>query len=99
MTSKFMVSVPWAGLYRKLMFKDCEASSPDYHLTMTAKVFSQICALLETLGPLLCLSNDPTIVHIGIFFFISMHLYIIFTLVVDVFTWNFVDAVYYVIVF
>lgn len=99
MTSKFMVSTPWAGTYRRLMFKDSDSPNPDYHLTFTAKVFSVICALMETVGPMLCLSNDPAIVSLGIFFFVSMHLYIIFTLVVDVFTWNFVDGVYYCLLF
>jgi len=99
MTSKFMVSTPWAGMFRRLMFKDCESSNPDYHLTIVAKVFSTICAFMETLGPLLCLSNDPTAVCFGIFFFLSMHLYIIATLIVDAFTWNFVDAIYYCMLF
>lgn len=35
----------------------------------------------------------------GIFVFMCMHFYIIVTLIVDVFTWNFVDAVYYSVLF
>jgi hypothetical protein len=98
MTAKFMVGTPWASLYRKLMFKDRD--SGDYNLTCFAEIFSAVCALLETLGPILCLcSGQRTLVLAGIFLFICMHLYIISTLIVDVFTWNFVDAVYYSILF
>merc|ERR1711920_827042 len=99
MTAKYMVGNCFSGLYRRLMFKDSESASPDYHLTCFAGVFSAFCALLETLGPLLCLFDNPSVVAVGILIFICMHLYIISTLVVDVFTWNFVDAVYYCILF
>jgi hypothetical protein len=98
MTAKFMVGTPWAALYRNLMYKDLEGE--DYNLTCFAEVFSRICALLETLGPLLCLfSGRDDLVLAGIFVFICMHFYIIVTLIVDVFTWNFVDAVYYIVLF
>ena len=56
----------------------------DYSLTRAAKVFSAVCALCETLGPLLVLSNDPIIVQCGIVLIFCMHLYIISTLIVDV---------------
>jgi len=98
MTAKFMIKTPWAGLYRRLMFKDRE--NEDYNLTACAGVFSTACAMLETLGPLLCLfSGRQDMVLAGIFVFICMHIYIIVTLIVDVFTWNFVDAVYYTVLF
>jgi hypothetical protein len=110
MTAKFMVGTPWAALYRRLMFKDREGE--DYNLTCFAEVFSRLCALLETLGPLLCLFSwrddvvlagisvrRDDVVLAGIFVFICMHVYIILTLIVDVFTWNFVDAVYYIVLF
>lgn len=100
MTAKFMVGKPWAGYYRRLMYKDPESENPDYNLTCTAKVFSFICALLETAGPALCLiSSNERMVGLGIMIFVCMHIYIIVTLIVDVFTWNFVDAVYYGIMF
>jgi hypothetical protein len=98
MTAKFMVNTPWAALYRRLMYKDREGE--DYNLTCFAEIFSRICALLETLGPFLCLFSDkPDVVLAGIFVFFCMHIYIIATLIVDVFTWNFVDAVYYAVLF
>lgn len=98
MTAKFMVGTPWASLYRKLMFRDRDGH--DYNLTCFAEIFSAVCALLETLGPLLCLcSGRRDLVLAGIFLFICMHIYIIATLIVDVFTWNFVDAVYYTVLF
>lgn len=100
-SAKFMVDVPWAGCFRWLMYKDHDnQANPDYNLTTCAAVFSTICALLETLGPALCLlSWNENYVLLGIFLFMCMHVYIIFTLIVDVFTWNFVDAMYYCIMF
>jgi len=87
MTAKFMVNTPWAGLYRRLMYKDRD--NGDYNLTCLAGVFSMACAMLETLGPLLCLfSGRHDLVLAGIFVFMCMHIYIIATLIVDVFTWN-----------
>jgi len=38
-------------------------------------------------------------VIVGLLLFLAMHIYIISTLIVDVFVWNFVDAVYYVVMF
>lgn len=104
MTAKYMVSTPWAKLYRRLMFKNPEpsdAKDADYNLTCIAGIFSFICAMLETAGPALCFlhgGHDTTIL-LGLALFLSMHIYIISTLIVDVFTWNFVDAVYYVVMF
>merc|ERR1712048_258387 len=73
MTAKFMVGTPWAGLYRRLMFKAPEADDPDYNLTCCASIFSTICALLETLGPALCLfSSNEKLISLGIVLFICM---------------------------
>merc|ERR1711957_1020570 len=103
-----MVATPWSKLYRRLMFVNPEPENPaeaDYNLTCTAAIFSAFCALLEFLGPLLCLVGSLTsvrsdnIILLGLAVFVCMHIYIIITLIVDVFTWNFVDAVYYVIMF
>jgi len=99
MTAKYMVGKPWSGVFRRVVFKDCESKDPDYHHTGFAMIFSILCGLLEALGPLLCLSNNDVTVSMGIFFLVCMHIYIISTLVVDVFTWNFVDAIYYCILF
>ena len=67
-------------------YKDADA---DYSLTRMATIFSALCALCETLGPLLVLSNDPVIVYCGIVLICCMHLYIISTLIVDVMTSEF----------
>lgn len=103
MTAKYMVSAPWSKLYRRLMFKNPEPENPedaDYNLTCCASIFSFICAMLETAGPALCLiSWNENCIFAGLFLFLCMHIYIISTLIVDVFTWNFVDAVYYVVMF
>mmetsp|Transcript_78338 Transcript_78338/g.242903 ORF Transcript_78338/g.242903 Transcript_78338/m.242903 type:complete len:628 (+) Transcript_78338:41-1924(+) len=97
MSAKYMVGKPWSQRYRKLMFTGHD--SDDYHLTRFAAVFGYVCAVLEVLGPLLCLSTDPHVVVLGIVILACMHLYIISTLIVDVFTWNFVDMIWYVILF
>lgn len=85
------------------MFKNPEPENPadaDYNLTCCASIFSFICSMLETAGPALCLiSWNENCIFLGLFLFLCMHIYIISTLIVDVFTWNFVDAVYYVVMF
>lgn len=97
MTAKYMVGQPWSAWYRRVMFKD--HANADYHLTCVAAVFSYICAFMECAGPLLCLSNDKTVVWVGIALLVCMHLYILSTLIVDVFTWNFADMLWYVALF
>jgi len=104
MTAKYMVSTPWAKCYRRLMFKKAEpekAEDADYNLTCVAAIFSFICAMLETAGPALCFlhGGQDTTILLGLALFLSMHIYIVSSLIVDVFTWNFVDAVYYVVMF
>jgi len=99
LSAKYMVGQAWSGPYRTAMYKAHAAESPDYHLTTAAVIMSAIFAVLETIGPLLCLSNVPAVVLAGIFFLFCMHIYIISSLVVDVFTWNFVDAMFYTVLF
>ncbi|CAE7249174.1 prmt9 [Symbiodinium sp. CCMP2592] len=98
-SAKYMVSMPWSDWYRRVMYKGYKDSDPDYHLTRAATVFSAACAVSETLGPMLVLSNSDSVVTFGIIFICCMHLYIISTLIVDVFTWNFVDALLYIFLF
>lgn len=99
MTAKYMVNTPWAAWYRRVMFRGHDAEPPDYRLTRFASVFSLVCALCEALGPLLCLSNDARVVWCGIVVIACMHLYIISTLVIDVFSWNFADMLWYLVLF
>mmetsp|Transcript_113259 Transcript_113259/g.283675 ORF Transcript_113259/g.283675 Transcript_113259/m.283675 type:complete len:592 (-) Transcript_113259:83-1858(-) len=99
MCAKYMVGTPWAQWYRRLMFRAHDAPSPDYHLTLAASVISGIMAILEVLGPLLCLSTNFYVVWLGITLLICMHFYIISTLVIDVFVWNFADAIWYTVLF
>ena len=98
-SAKYMVSMPWSDVFRRNMYKGYKDVDADYSLTRMATIFSALCALCETLGPLLVLSNDPVIVYCGIVLICCMHLYIISTLIVDVFTWNFVDALMYCFIF
>mmetsp|Transcript_10551 Transcript_10551/g.19162 ORF Transcript_10551/g.19162 Transcript_10551/m.19162 type:complete len:624 (+) Transcript_10551:91-1962(+) len=99
LSAKYMVGQAWSAPYRTAMYKAYAAASPDYHLTTAAVVMSALFAFSETLGPLLCLSNVPAVVLLGIFFLFCMHIYIISSLVVDVFTWNFVDGMFYTVLF
>ncbi|CAJ1346250.1 unnamed protein product [Effrenium voratum] len=98
-SAKYMVSMPWSDWFRRVMYKGYTDPEPDYHLTRAASIFSAVCAVGETLGPMLVLFNDPEVVCFGIVFICCMHVYIISTLVVDVFTWNFVDALMYCFLF
>eukprot|EP00439_Symbiodinium_sp_Y106_P066034 s1787_g10.t1 len=98
-SAKYMVSMPWSDWYRRVMYKGYKDSDPDYHLTRAATLFSAACAVSETLGPMLVLSNSDSVVTFSIIFICCMHLYIISTLIVDVFTWNFVDALLYIFLF
>eukprot|EP00403_Amphidinium_massartii_P010959 CAMPEP_0178414714 /NCGR_PEP_ID=MMETSP0689_2-20121128/23179_1 /TAXON_ID=160604 /ORGANISM="Amphidinium massartii, Strain CS-259" /LENGTH=600 /DNA_ID=CAMNT_0020036013 /DNA_START=145 /DNA_END=1947 /DNA_ORIENTATION=- len=97
--AKYMVKQPWSGPFRTAMMKAPEAKEPDYHLTTAAAVLGTLFAFGETLGPLLCLSNVPAVVLLGIFFIFCMHIFIISSLIVDVFTWNFVDGMAYTVLF
>lgn len=99
MTAKYMVGKPWSAWYRRKMFRAYDDASPDYHMTGAAMVMSALMALGETGGPLMCLSTNFYVVWLGIVFICCMHLYIISTLVIDVFSWNFADAMWYVVLF
>lgn len=99
LNAKYMAGVPWAHSFRKAMFKDYDNPSPDYHLTKAANAFSIFAALCEIGGPLLVLSNNWYIVWLGITMIVCMHIYIISTLIVDVFAWNAADTTWYVILF
>ncbi|OLQ00553.1 Pyruvate dehydrogenase [NADP(+)], mitochondrial [Symbiodinium microadriaticum] len=82
-SAKYMVSMPWSDWYRRVMYKGYKDSDPDYHLTLVATFFSAACAVSETLGPMLVLSNNDSVVTFGIIFICCMHLYIISTLIMD----------------
>ncbi|CAK0805988.1 unnamed protein product, partial [Prorocentrum cordatum] len=97
MTAKWNATCPWAQAYRKAMFVNHDED--DYRLTRFAGIISVAMAMCEILGPMLCLSNDKTVVYAGLVTICCMHLYIISTLIIDVFTWNFADASWYVILF
>ncbi|CAE8614431.1 unnamed protein product [Polarella glacialis] len=99
MTAKFMVGRAWSSTFRRLAFHDAEASVPDFRLTRAAALFSVACALGEVAGPLLCLSNSKPVVWLGIFFICCVHLYIVATLVIDVFSWNVADAIWCTVLF
>lgn len=96
-TAKFMVDVPWAGWWRRTMFTDHK--NGDYTLRPCAYYFATFAACIEMLVPLLTWSNDEGPVSFSILTFICMHVFIISTLIIDVFAWNFTDAVWYVVLY
>ena len=91
MTAKFMVDVPWAAAYRRLMYKDL--SKKDYRLTNVAWYVANFAAIVELAAPLLTWTNRPFLVTFAISTIAQMHLFIIATLPGDVFAWNLVCAV------
>jgi len=98
LTAKFFVGMPWSHWFRRMVFKNYEKE--EYEYTTFARVFSALCAVCETSGPLLCLyPYDWRVVYLGIFFFTAMHIFIIATLIVDVFCWNITDNITYVVLF
>lgn len=63
------------------------------------RYLATLAALVEMLVPLLTWTNQPYLVWLSIATFMCMHAFIISTLIIDVFAWNFTDAVWYVILF
>lgn len=97
LTSKYMIDQPWSQWFRRTMYKDYEAE--DYRLTSTAEWVSSFAASVEMLVPLLVWTNNFYLVCFAMLTFLGMHFFIISTLVLDVFVWNFVDSIWYVILF
>ena len=94
-SAKFMVNVPWANWYRKMVVKGHDKEPPNYTKTAFAWWFSNGAALIELTNPLLVFTNNAYLVGFSIFTFHCMHVFIIATLIIDVFCWNFTDAIGY----
>jgi len=97
LAAKFMVGVPWAGSFRRALYRGHE--SGDYTLTPAAWYLATVAALVEMLVPLLTWTNNFYLVWFSIATFMGMHAFIISTLIIDVFAWNFTDAVWYVVLY
>lgn len=97
LTAKFMVDVPWAAWFRRTFYVDTKAN--DYRLTTAAWWLATVAASIEMLVPLLTWFNNPIPVYISIGTFMCMHLFIISTLIIDVFAWNFIDALWFVVLY
>ena len=98
-SAKFMVDVPWAGWFRRTFIRGHDSTPPDYRLRPAAQLLAQGAALVEFAVPLLTWTNQPSCVLFSIVTFMCMHTFIVATLIIDVFCWNFTDAVWYVILF
>merc|ERR1712166_154790 len=96
-TAKFMVDVPWASWWRRTMFTDHK--NGDYTLNSCAYYFATFAACIEMLVPLLTWYNHEAPVSFSIVTFMCMHVFIISTLIIDVFAWNFTDAIWYVVLY
>ena len=103
MTAKFMlgdVCPLWlADGFRKWTVVAHDASSPNYTKTRAAWWLSNSAALIELTVPFFLYSNNWYAVWFSIVTFQCMHLFIIGTLIIDVFVWNFTDAIGYVILY
>eukprot|EP00929_Paragymnodinium_shiwhaense_P055302 TRINITY_DN27717_c0_g1_i1.p1 TRINITY_DN27717_c0_g1~~TRINITY_DN27717_c0_g1_i1.p1 ORF type:complete len:583 (-),score=94.31 TRINITY_DN27717_c0_g1_i1:71-1819(-) len=97
MTCKYMVDKPWSAWFRRTFFKAYK--DEDYGLTGIAIGVATLAALIEMTVPLLTWLNDPIPVYFSIVVFVCMHIFIISTLVVDVYSWNFSDAIWYVVLY
>jgi len=97
LTAKFMVDVPWADAFRKIFYVDVPGN--DFRLTPAAWYLATTAATIEVFVPLLAWSSSPALVAFSIFTFMCMHLFIISTLIIDVFAWNFCDAIWYVVLY
>jgi hypothetical protein len=95
--AKFMVDVPWAEAFRKLAYRGHDKG--DYRLTSFAWYLATAAALVEMTVPLLTWTNNFWLVWLSIATMMGMHAFIISTLIIDVFAWNFTDALWYVILF
>ncbi|EOD17111.1 hypothetical protein EMIHUDRAFT_244412 [Emiliania huxleyi CCMP1516] len=97
-SAKFMVGVPWARWFRRLTFKAHDAEPPDFGKTAFAWWLANGAAMVEFSVPFLLYTRNSLAVALSIFTFQCMHVFIIATLIIDVFCWNFTDAVgYYVL--
>ena len=84
--------MPWAAAFRRTFYRGHE--SGDYGVTSAAWYLATFAALIEMLVPLLTWTNEFYLVWFSIITFMCMHTFIISTLIIDVFAWNFTDAVW-----
>ena len=97
LTAKFMVDVPWAKSFRDWLFQDI--SHQDYRLTPAAWYLATTAAIIEMTLPLWTWYNIPGFANFSAIVLVGMHLFIVSTLIIDVFVWNIVDATLYIILF
>ena len=90
LAAKFMVDVPWAEAFRKAFIRKHDGG--DYRLKPAAWYLATFAASVEMLVPLLTWTNVTPLVWFSIATMMGMHAFIISTLVIDVFAWNFTDA-------
>lgn len=92
--AKFNVGTPWAAGLRRLLLR-----TGDSRPSTAAEWAALVCAGLETLGPVLCLSNRPALVYVGIGIVVLMHVYIVLAANFDVYAWNVADSIWYTLLF
>jgi len=98
LTAKFMCDKPWSNLIRRTFYNGHDKG--DYTLKPAAFWLATLAGCIEMLVPLLTwCSSTPELVHFSIFVFICMHTFIIATLIIDVFVWNFNDACWNVVLY
>ena len=97
LTAKFMVDVPWAKSFRNWLFQNID--DEDYRLKPAAFYLATVAGCIEMTLPLLTWFNFPALAYTSAFVLVGMHVFIVSTLIIDVFVWNIVDATIYIILF
>lgn len=97
LTAKFMVDVSWARPFRDWLFTD--VSGQDYRLKPAAWYLATTAAFIEMMLPVLTWFKVPGLPEFSAFLLLGMHIFIVSTLIIDVFVWNVVDATIYTILF
>lgn len=97
LSAKFMVDVPWANAFRTTFFVD--VANHDYRLTPAAWWLATAAASIEMTVPLLAWTSSSRLIAFSVFTFMCMHAFIISTLIIDVFVWNFADAIWYIVLY
>ena len=103
MTAKFMladVCPLWlAEWFRRWTVVAHDQTPPDYTKTKAAWWLSNGAAVIEFTVPFFLYTNNWYLVWFSIVTFQCMHIFIIGTLIIDVFVWNFADAIGYVVLY
>ena len=98
-TSKPMTGFSWNSYFMRKTVPDYDKSPPNYCKSKFAYYLANGAALIEFLNCSLLATNNWWMCWLSIVIFICMHTFIIATLSIDVFCWNFTDALAYIVLY